>query len=410
MSDITTSTAPGAVDPGERSTRDRFPRPPLAFTPDPLPVTSSWYVLLVADLALIAAAEININVKTVAESSKESDKTRPHVCAACQRSFARLEHLNRHERTHTREKPFECLPESEAAPDDNAVLTLSPPAAAVTAGANSAAACMRPRLNSTTHVDGAAMQMFASGNASTAARGTAAQSCPSLISFPIHSDQGETQHSLPKLDSPQTVPPLLAFDPRFNFNSASARASAQSCEGPFLPTLAWKTRKGRLSRSIYLLGAGRAQGKVDRVRSAAVGALLCGCTGIQSVSNPTTVLATWLASAAIARVVVPAIVALLRGSGLGDASCVACCVKKAPVVLDFLGKGYDQGSGRTLVRVLFRGYHPLRGLAGLRGDLVSDRLLVVDGFAKDVVEAAWAALHSIRVPLLPLLNDLCGDV
>jgi len=79
-------------------------------------------------------------------------------------------------------------------------------------------------------------------------------------------------------------------------------------------------------------------------------------------------------------------------------------------VFDLLGEGYDQGPGRALVRVLFRSNHPLRGLAGLRGDLISDRLLVVDGFAKDVVEAAWAALYSIRVPLLSLLNDLCGDV
>ncbi|GJN70056.1 hypothetical protein PLICBS_004108 [Purpureocillium lilacinum] len=216
MSDITTSTAPGVVSPLRQ---------------DP-------------------AAEININVKTVAESSsREPDKTRPHVCAACQRSFARLEHLNRHERTHTQEKPFECpecarcfsrrdllrrhqqklhrttTPSRSCHHRESATRVASgqcrlrnDSAAAVTAGANSAAACMWPRLNSITHVDGAAMQMFASGNASAAARGTAAQSCrPSLISFPIHSDQGETQHGLPKLDSPRTVPSLAAFDPGFNF-------------------------------------------------------------------------------------------------------------------------------------------------------------------------------------------------
>ena len=162
--------------------------------------------------------------------------------------------------------------------------------------------------------------------------------------------------------------------------------------------------------SVHLFGTGRAQGEVDRVRSAAVGALLCGCTGIQTVSNPTTILAAWLASAAVARVVVPAIVALLRGSGLGDASCVACYVKKTPVVLDFLGKGYDQGSGRTLVRALFRGYHHHWSLARLRDDFISDRLFVVDGFAKNVVETARAALHCVLVPLLSRFNDLCGDV
>ena len=38
----------------------------------------------------------------------KTDKPRPHVCATCTRSFARLEHLKRHERSHTKEKPFAC--------------------------------------------------------------------------------------------------------------------------------------------------------------------------------------------------------------------------------------------------------------------------------------------------------------
>lgn len=37
-----------------------------------------------------------------------TDKPRPHVCAICTRGFARLEHLKRHERSHTNEKPFQC--------------------------------------------------------------------------------------------------------------------------------------------------------------------------------------------------------------------------------------------------------------------------------------------------------------
>lgn len=97
-----------------------------------LPVTSSCYVLVVADLTLIAASEVNVSVKTIAEPlSTGSDKPRTHVCAACQRSFARLEQLSRHERTHTQEKPFECAalqppgsaatPSAEAIPDDDAV-------------------------------------------------------------------------------------------------------------------------------------------------------------------------------------------------------------------------------------------------------------------------------------------------
>jgi hypothetical protein len=38
----------------------------------------------------------------------KTDKPRPHVCGTCSRSFARTEHLKRHELSHTKEKPFEC--------------------------------------------------------------------------------------------------------------------------------------------------------------------------------------------------------------------------------------------------------------------------------------------------------------
>ncbi|KAL5371669.1 hypothetical protein DPSP01_014094 [Paraphaeosphaeria sporulosa] len=38
----------------------------------------------------------------------KTGKLRLHVCETCQRSFARLEHSKRHERSHTKEKPFEC--------------------------------------------------------------------------------------------------------------------------------------------------------------------------------------------------------------------------------------------------------------------------------------------------------------
>jgi hypothetical protein len=37
-----------------------------------------------------------------------TDKPRPHICGTCSRSFARTEHLKRHELSHTKEKPFEC--------------------------------------------------------------------------------------------------------------------------------------------------------------------------------------------------------------------------------------------------------------------------------------------------------------
>lgn len=38
----------------------------------------------------------------------KTDKPRPHICLVCTRAFARLEHLKRHERSHTNEKPFQC--------------------------------------------------------------------------------------------------------------------------------------------------------------------------------------------------------------------------------------------------------------------------------------------------------------
>ncbi|KAG7404072.1 Respiration factor 2 [Fusarium oxysporum f. sp. rapae] len=38
----------------------------------------------------------------------KTEKPRSHVCGTCQRSFTRSEHRKRHERSHTKEKPFEC--------------------------------------------------------------------------------------------------------------------------------------------------------------------------------------------------------------------------------------------------------------------------------------------------------------
>ena len=224
--------------------------------------------------SLSAASTITVNTKAPANfPPPKTDKPRPHVCATCQRSFARLEHLKRHERSHTKEKPFEC-PEcarcfarrdlllrhqqklhqtstpssrprnrresaSGVAPGQsrarkNSVAGNNP------AGANTATASMRPRANTISHVDGAAMQMIASANAS-AARGMAAHSRhPSLAGLPVHNldhvfggmsaalGQRGMPHGLPKLETGQfnsndfdnglrTAPPMAVFHPEFDF-------------------------------------------------------------------------------------------------------------------------------------------------------------------------------------------------
>ncbi|KIW87542.1 uncharacterized protein Z519_11866 [Cladophialophora bantiana CBS 173.52] len=55
----------------------------------------------------VSAASRTI-VPNPAVAPPKTDKPRPHVCLTCMRSFARLEHLKRHERSHTKEKPFAC--------------------------------------------------------------------------------------------------------------------------------------------------------------------------------------------------------------------------------------------------------------------------------------------------------------
>ncbi|KAG7193696.1 uncharacterized protein KQ657_000383 [Scheffersomyces spartinae] len=50
----------------------------------------------------------NIPVELTAYGTTPSGKPRLFVCQTCTRAFARLEHLRRHERSHTKEKPFTC--------------------------------------------------------------------------------------------------------------------------------------------------------------------------------------------------------------------------------------------------------------------------------------------------------------
>lgn len=63
--------------------------------------------------ANLATARPTGSPATAAQTSEEfppprTDRPRPHVCGVCKRPFARLEHLKRHERSHTKEKPFKC--------------------------------------------------------------------------------------------------------------------------------------------------------------------------------------------------------------------------------------------------------------------------------------------------------------
>ncbi|CAG8976907.1 hypothetical protein HYALB_00003518 [Hymenoscyphus albidus] len=176
----------------------------------------------------------------------KTDKPRPHVCGTCQRSFARLEHLKRHERSHTKEKPFECPECARCFARRDLLLrhqqklhmTTTPSSrprnrresvAGTTAGtgpgrvrkgsvANGhAAATMRPRANTISHVDGAHMQLMAAANATVARAGIHATQPthsrhPSLAGLPMHNeyhfggmsaamDQRGLNHGLPKLET-----------------------------------------------------------------------------------------------------------------------------------------------------------------------------------------------------------------
>lgn len=187
----------------------------------------------------------------------KTDKPRPHVCATCQRSFARLEHLKRHERSHTKEKPFECpectrcfarrdlllrhqqklhqstTPSSrprnrrestsstataQSRARKNSVASTNAAAAAAAGGAGGPAnASMRPRANTISHVDPNHVQMIAAANASVAR----SQHMPaahhsrhqSLVGLPVHNMDHQftgmssvmghrgMSHGLPKLET-----------------------------------------------------------------------------------------------------------------------------------------------------------------------------------------------------------------
>ncbi|KAI1169950.1 DNA binding regulatory protein AmdX [Nemania sp. FL0916] len=210
----------------------------------------------------------------------KTDKPRPHVCATCQRSFARLEHLKRHERSHTKEKPFECpectrcfarrdlllrhqqklhqsttpssRPRNRRESTSSTATAQSRARKNSVAGSNAAAAAaaasnggsMRPRANTISHVDPNHVQMIAAANASVAR----SQHMPaahhsrhqSLVGLPMqgmeHPFMGMSSvmghrgmsHGLPKLETHgmhtmdfnaglRTAPPM-PFQPDFEFD------------------------------------------------------------------------------------------------------------------------------------------------------------------------------------------------
>ncbi|OTA88525.1 hypothetical protein M434DRAFT_34796 [Hypoxylon sp. CO27-5] len=228
-----------------------------------------------------SASSITVNTTTTSAPAPfpppKTDKPRPHVCATCQRSFARLEHLKRHERSHTKEKPFEC-PEctrcfarrdlllrhqqklhqtttpssrprnrrestSSTATAQSRARKNSVASANASAAANAANASMRPRANTISHVDGNHMHMIAAANAQVARN---QHHIPpnhsrhqSLVGLPLHNvDHGFAgmssvmghrgmSHGLPKLETHsinnmdfnaalRTAPPL-AFQPEYDF-------------------------------------------------------------------------------------------------------------------------------------------------------------------------------------------------
>ncbi|KAF2817165.1 uncharacterized protein BDZ99DRAFT_10388 [Mytilinidion resinicola] len=137
----------------------------------------------------------------------KTDKPRPHVCATCTRSFARLEHLKRHERSHTKEKPFECPQctrcfarrdlllrhqqklhqqgaastrprngrrESTTGMVTGARVRKNSVASSINSSVAGGPGGMRPRANTISHIDGAALNnLLASTNVSTGRGGGA---------------------------------------------------------------------------------------------------------------------------------------------------------------------------------------------------------------------------------------------
>ncbi|KAJ3453139.1 hypothetical protein MRS44_018794 [Fusarium solani] len=237
------------------------------------PPSSNAAVLSVPSTDDDSASTITADTKVPANfPPPKTDKPRPHVCGTCQRSFARLEHLERHERSHTKEKPFECpeckrrfarrdmllrhqqklhqtstpssrprnrresaggIPSGQSRACKKSVAGPNP--------SNGPGLSMRPRANTISHVDSSTMKMIAAANASvqggippthTYSRhlSLAGLPIPSLDrGMPATMGQRGLQHGLPKLETStlgsldfsnglRTAPPVAAaFNTEFDF-------------------------------------------------------------------------------------------------------------------------------------------------------------------------------------------------
>lgn len=61
-----------------------------------------------ADPSLDASVKEELPKELTSHGTTPSGKPRLYMCSICTRAFARMEHLHRHERSHTKEKPFTC--------------------------------------------------------------------------------------------------------------------------------------------------------------------------------------------------------------------------------------------------------------------------------------------------------------
>ncbi|GAO50014.1 hypothetical protein SAICODRAFT_5731 [Saitoella complicata NRRL Y-17804] len=94
----------GAPFPGEPA----YINSPASYLPSP--AAPGVNALTISDANTPASRDGSFSSVTSASATTTTGEVKPRnfVCGTCQRAFNRLEHLKRHERSHTKEKPFVC--------------------------------------------------------------------------------------------------------------------------------------------------------------------------------------------------------------------------------------------------------------------------------------------------------------